>query len=444
MKKINLDHQKTSLVTAQEFDSFAHELTPELKRINKILAQGYEAAYETAYASLNVPSDHAILESVQAVIESKKALEPSALVLVGIGGSNLGTIAVHEALNGLFYNEKNPTIKLYCADTVDTDKLNDQRLLVEQELKKGKNIILNVVTKSGSTTETIANFELFLNLLKKYKPDNYQSSVVVTTDKGSKFAAYAKGQKFSVLEIPPRVGGRYSIFTAVGLFPLGLLGINITQLCAGARDIMPQCVDMNVAKNPAATSALLKYILYQQHIMINDLFVFSTSLISFGLWYRQLMGESIGKEFNRNNQRVEVGITPTVSVGSTDLHSVGQLYLGGPRDKFTTFITVEQQKTDLKVPNMPEFEPFVAQIQGKKFSTIMDAILKGVQLAYANGQRPFNTVTLPVLDEATIGQLLQMYMVEMMYLGYLFDVNPFDQPNVESYKQETRRILENE
>lgn len=444
MKKINLTYQKTSLITNQEFESFAHELAPELKRVNKILSQGYTAAYETAYASLLVPSDHAIVESVSAMIAEKKALNPSTFVLVGIGGSNLGTLAIHEAINGTLYNEKNPPIKFYCADTVDAVKLSDQYHVVEQELKKGNNIILNVVTKSGTTTETIANFELFLNLLKKYKPKDFHTYVVVTTDKGSKFAAFAGEQKFSVLEIPRRVGGRYSVFTAVGLFPLGFMGINIEQLCAGARDVSASCLDTHAAKNPAAVSALLKYIFYQQNILIHDMFVFSPLLASVGAWYRQLVGESIGKEFNRNNQRVEAGITPTVSVGSTDLHSVGQLYLGGPRDKFTTFVSVEQNKTDLKVPNMPELESFVPQIQGKKFSTIMDAIFQGVQRAYEKSQRPFTTITLPALDEASLGQLLQMHMIEMMYLGYLLDVNPFDQPNVEAYKKETRRILANE
>ncbi len=440
MKKINFQYQKTTLIGSQEFESFAHELVPELKRIQHELNKGYE----TAYASINVPSDSLILEQVQSLIAEKKALKPTAFVLVGIGGSNLGTVAVHEAINGTFYNEKNPSIKFYCADTVDTDKLHDQLVLVEQELKSGNNIILNVVTKSGSTTETIANFEFFLNLLKKYKPKDFHTNVVVTTDRGSKFSEFAREKNFSVLEVPPLVGGRYSIFTAVGLFPLGFLGINIQEFLAGARDILPSCVETSVSKNPAASSAVVKYILYQQQITINDLFIFVPALASTGLWYRQLMGESIGKEFNRNGQRVEVGITPTVSLGSADLHSVGQLYLGGPRDKFTTFITVEHHKTDLSVPVMPEFESLVAQIQGKKFSTIMDAILKGVQATYRNLQRPYCTVELPVLDAASVGQLMQMYMIEMMYLGYLLDVNPFDQPNVEAYKQETRKILAHE
>jgi glucose-6-phosphate isomerase len=244
-----------------------------------------------------------------------------------------------------------------------------------------------------------------------------------------------------LLEIPQKVGGRYSVFTAVGLFPLRLLGIDIAQLIKGAQDAIKVCTSEQVKQNPAAISALLKHTHYQQCVNINDMFVFSTRLFSTGLWYRQLMGESIGKEFDTTHQRVEVGITPTVSVGSTDLHSVGQLYLGGPRDKFTTFVTVQEYASDLTLPQMPEFEPFVAKIQGKKLSVIMNAILQGVQEAYATHQRPFCTVKLERIDAYSMGQLLQRYMIEMMYLGFLFDVNPFDQPNVESYKNVTRKIL---
>ena len=153
------------------------------------------------------------------------------------------------------------------------------------------------------------------------------------------------------------------------------------------------------------------------------------------------MGESIGKELNSNNQRVEVGITPTVSIGSTDLHSVGQLYLGGPRDKFTTFVTAKQRTTATTLPVMQELEPFVAHIQGKPITVLMDAIVQGVQAACRTGKRPYCSIQLPDTSAHTMGQVLQFFMIEMIYLGYLFDENPFDQPNVESYKKETRRIL---
>lgn len=440
MKLFTFDYKDTSLLVGIELEHVTKELIPEIKRIQRALTTGYT----TDYASINLPADTQAFNHVYEIVRAKKELKPSLLVLIGIGGSNLGTIAVHEAMHGPLYNQKNPPIKFLCADTLDSDVLTDQLKLVEQELKNGNTVLVNVVTKSGSTTETIANFELFLALLKKHKPENFHEYVIVTTDIQSKFSIYAQEHQFTVLEIPAKVGGRYSVLSAVGLFPLGILGIDIKALIQGAQQIISFCTSENIQENPAALSALLKYAHYQQCVNINDMFLFATPLAQIGAWYRQLMGESIGKEFNRNNQKIEVGITPTVSMGSTDLHSVGQLYLGGPRDKFTTFISVEKRNTDLEVPNMPEFESFVAKIQKKKLSSIMDAILQGVQAAYKDNNRPFCSLRLPVIDAQTLGALLQMYMIEMMYLGFLFDVNPFDQPNVESYKKETRKILANE
>jgi len=154
------------------------------------------------------------------------------------------------------------------------------------------------------------------------------------------------------------------------------------------------------------------------------------------------MGESIGKEFNKEKERVFEGITPTVSIGSVDLHSMAQIYLGGPYDKFTTFVNVKQNNSDVTVPNLSEYSKLVDVIQGKKLKEIMDAISIGTQTAFKKGERPFMEITLPDKTEYSIGQLLQLKMMEMMYLGFLLNVNPFDQPNVEDYKIETRKILE--
>jgi glucose-6-phosphate isomerase len=148
------------------------------------------------------------------------------------------------------------------------------------------------------------------------------------------------------------------------------------------------------------------------------------------------MGESLGK--------ANIGLTPTVSIGSTDLHSVGQLYLGGAKNKFTTFVSTQKQKHTVKIPNFKEFDVLVENIQNKSLSFIMDSILHGVQKAYKNNHVPFCTVVLPEINAYYVGQFLQLSMLEMIYLGKLLKVNPFDQPHVELYKQETRKILAHE
>ena len=179
---------------------------------------------------------------------------------------------------------------------------------------------------------------------------------------------------------------------------------------------------------------------YKKGANIHDTFVFSKYLRNFGQWYRQLVGESVGKKFDKEGDLVEVGVTPTVSVGTVDLHSVAQLYLGGPQDKFTTFVTVKP-KSHMFVPHIDEFNMFVENIQGKSVSFIMDSIFGGVTAAYKNDGRPFASVGLPVVDEYCVGQLLQWKMLEIIYLGELLNVNPFDQPQVELYKKETRELL---
>ena len=250
----------------------------------------------------------------------------------------------------------------------------------------------------------------------------------------------AQKNKYSVLAIPTNVGGRFSVLSAVGLFPLGMVHMPIYDLLAGAASMISLATNA-LEYNVVAQSAATLYAQYSKGIVIQDMFVFSHQLRSIGAWYRQLMGESIGKQNDRQGKIVERGITPTVSIGSVDLHSVGQLYLGGPRDKCSMFVTVEKTEHEIFVPHLAEFEQSVANIQGKSVSFIMQAIIQGVKTAYQKQQRPFVGLMLPEISAWHIGELLQFKMIEIMYLGYLLDVNPFDQPNVELYKTETRKLL---
>jgi len=154
------------------------------------------------------------------------------------------------------------------------------------------------------------------------------------------------------------------------------------------------------------------------------------------------MAESLGKEFNKKGETVNIGITPVISMGSTDLHSMAQLYLGGPYDKFTMFLSVENSNSHVNVPTLKGYSKLVYGIQGKSLESIMSAIMEGTKAAFRKGKRPFMEVKLPCKSEYYIGQFLQFKMIETIYLGFLLGVNPFDQPNVESYKEETRKILQ--
>jgi glucose-6-phosphate isomerase len=278
-------------------------------------------------------------------------------------------------------------------------------------------------------------------LLRRHKRD-HENCITVTSDKDSELWNIAIREGFNVLEIPKRVGGRYSVFSPVGLFPLGLLGINIERLLNGAKSMNEACIDTNIENNPAAISATIRYLHYVSGKNISDLFLFANDLESLGKWCRQLMAESLGKEFNKKGETVNIGMTPVVSIGSTDLHSMAQLCLGGPYDKFTTFLSVENSNSHVNVPRLKGYSELVHGIQGKSLESIMSAIVEGTKAAFRKGRRPFVEVKLPCKSEYPVGQFLQFKMIETIYLGHLLDVNPFDQPNVESYKEETRKILQ--
>jgi len=426
-----------------ELEKLGRTAEREIQRISQAMAQGKNAErYVSEYASVNLPSDEAMRNNIKQMVAQKQELQPTVLVVIGIGGSNLGAMAVHEALFGRFYNEYMPNIKLYFVDTIDSDGLNDILLLIEQEFEVGSSVIVNVVSKSGNTTEVTANFEIFYEIMQDVYGATFSDYMVITTDYGSPLWHFAQQHHISCLEIPKNVGGRYSVFSAAALFPLALIGVNIDDLCRGAQDMLNVCTSLALEDNPAVLSAAALAHYYGQGYAIHDTFLFSVDLHKLGLWYRQLMAESIGKEYSQSGKQVFAGMTPTVSIGSTDLHSVAQLYLAGPYDKITTFVTVEKNKSDIVVPPRREFESLMPFIQDKSLNSIMDAIVRGTQAAYTKSNRPFMSIILPEKTEYFIGQYLQVMMLQTIYLGFLLEVNPFDQPNVQLYKDETRKLLQ--
>ncbi len=417
----------------------AEEVRPEIERVRNALSTGYE----DDRCSVNLLDDEDMLNTVKDAIEEKLSLEPEYLIIIGIGGSNLGTLAVQEAVLGKLYNLMAPRIKVLYADTVDSDLIGSIIKIVKPVLRRNGNILLNVVSKSGITTETVANFRILLDLLKKHKKE-YKDYVVATCDRDSELWSLAVKEGFTTLEIPLKVGGRYSVFSPVGLFPLGLLGVRIEELLRGARQMRGACIDTDLERNPAAITASIQFIHYKRGKNISDYFFFSSDLESMGKWCRQLIAESLGKEFDLDGRRVNVGITPTVSVGSTDLHSVAQLYLGGPHDKFITFISIRKSRLRPHVPRTNGYSDLVSGMDGRSLDEILSAILEGTKEAFRKDKRPFIEISLPDKSEGSIGQFMQLKMIETMYLGHLLNVNPFDQPDVEKYKRETRRILAGE
>lgn len=418
-------------ISPDELQKLHRQLLPEIKRI----ATAHTRGYTTEYASVALPFDTTMHQNVDTVIAAKKSLHPSMLIIIGIGGSNLGTLAVMQALRGIFYNDQ--AMQCYFADSVDPRYTQSLYTMMQQALIRGNNVLLTIISKSGTTTETIANAQLFTALLMQYKK-NYQEYLVVISDEGSVLWQIAQKQGISCLQIPTNVGGRFSVFSPVGLFPLGMLDIDIKALLKGAASV--QALTQTFDNNPAAVSAALLYAQYQKGIVIHDMFFFVAQCEGIGRWYRQLLAESIGKIQTNNGQSVRIGITPTISIGSVDLHSMAQLYLAGPHNRMTTFIW-EQALSDVRVPSGTPFDRILPMIHHKKLSTLMHAMVKGTQKAYEHEKLPYMSIELPQISAYYIGQFMQLKMMEIMYLGALFQVNPFNQPHVELYKEETRKIL---
>lgn len=350
----------------------------------------------------------------------------------------MGTLAVEQALRGVYANTTRQGIAFYCADTIDTDQTYQLCAIARDFLENGREIVLNIVSKSGTTTETLVNASIFVDLLRSYRPETYHDWVVITSDEGSPLMEYAEQHDVTSLTIPQQLGGRFSVLSAVGMFPLALLGVDIDALQAGAREATQACLEDH-EENPAMLSAIILYQHYAHGRNIHDTFLFAPGLRCVGEWYRQLMGESIGKKKGKDDQTIRVGITPTVSVGTLDLHSVAQLYLAGPYDKFTTFVYTKQHSNGVTIPDAG----FVHKlpVSGRSVAEVKDAVLKGVKRAYQGEDRPYVSLAMADTSETSLGQLLQFKMFEIVYLGILLQINPFDQPQVELYKQETRDIL---
>lgn len=426
----DLDKDETFQGLLQATEDYTH-------RLRDIAASG---AYDEYESSICLPSDDDLLERVDTLADRKAGANLRYHIVVGIGGSNLGTKAVYEAIHSqseVLTPEQFP--KLLFAETTDPTWLKLLHRLL-QDVTSPDHLLISIISKSGGTTETLANFEIIMGMLREQFASDCTERVTAITDEGSDLWEQARAGGIDCLAIPSPVGGRYSVLSAVGLFPLRTIGVDVAALRQGAAEMRDACLEPD-SWNPAARSATVLAYHCGEGKTINDNFFFHPELESTGKWYRQLMGESIGKAESLEGKPLNTGITPTVSLGSTDLHSVGQLYLGGPKDKLTTFVYA-RSTTDLDIPGdrvFPELNPTIA---GSSARQILDAILEGVKVAYRQADLPYMEVTMERVDAAAMGAYLQFKMLEMMYLGVLLNVNSFTQPNVESYKTETKRILE--
>ena len=357
------------------------------------------------------------------------------LVVLGIGGSALGAEAIQEAcLGSVVPGEARPgQKKLTVLDTLDPDYLS--RFLDSLDLEK---TAFNVVSKSGNTVETMSQFLIVYDRLKKSLGEkNFRSHLIMTTDpEQGALRRLCREENLESFEILKGVGGRFSVLSPVGLFPAAFLGISIQELTEGARHMDRRCQLEDLWTNPAAMLSLVVWLLHQkkscnQWVVMN----YSENLRSTQDWFGQLVAESLGKEKSLEGKIVNAGITPILSSGPRDQHSQVQLYSEGPRDKMVMFWQQEQFNKDLVVPEIFSEVDSLGYLGGKKLSDILYAEMLATEQALKEAGVPNFKMTVLQSDAYSLGQIFYLYEVSTVYLGGLLNVNPYDQPGVELGKK---------
>ncbi|MCA9383228.1 hypothetical protein KC909_02580 [Candidatus Dojkabacteria bacterium] len=407
----------------EEMNSLADDL---FGYIEDIKTEVNEEGYDSYESSVELPFDEDYISKSYELADRYDDEAFTKVIVIGIGGSNLGTWAIYSALEA----ER----EMLFADTVDPEGIAELIYEIQDAYENDERVLLVYISKSGSTTESAANFGVLADELSKYE-DDLSQNVVVISNEGSKLWKYAERMNYGRLVIPGPVGGRYSVLTSVGIFPLAFAGIDTENLLQGAKDMAKKCLEKDLDENLALQSALAIYLNYKHENKLHNSFIFTKRLAKFGAWYRQLTAESLGKD--------GLGIMPEISIGTTDLHSVAQFYFDGSVPMFTTFISVENPDYDYKVSDNLGLGELVENIEGKSLKDIMQAILSGVKESYKERNMNFGEITLEDISAYNYGALLQMKMLEVMFLGKLLNINAFDQPAVELYKEATRKILEN-
>ena len=365
-------------------------------------------------------------------------------VVLGIGGSALGPIAVHQALRHLHYNDlsddKRGGPRFYVEDNIDPERM--QALLDVIDIKE---TCFNIITKSGATAETMSQYLIISDLLKKEVGNGWQQHIIATTDmqKGN-LIQLAKQENFKLFYIPSSVGGRFSELSPVGLLAAAVCGIDIRMLLNGAKCMDEKCASSNLWENPALLQAVIQYVAMEEMgINIQVMMPYADSLKHMADWFCQLWAESLGKNVTRKGMAVNVGQTPVKSLGVTDQHSQLQLYTEGPYDKIVTFLKVEAFRAQVPIPHGCEDFPDVAFLGGKSLNQLIEAERQGTEYALLRAGRMSQTITLPVINAHTIGQLLYFFMLVTAYAGELLDIDAFNQPGVEESKIASYAVLGN-
>jgi glucose-6-phosphate isomerase len=416
-------------------------LTPKLKSLITMIEKE-RAAGDHRYRDL--PHQRKMLRQVQAAAKRYRPKTDN-LVVLGIGGSALGNVALQQALNPATYNllprSKRKGPRLFVLDNVDPAYVGAVLDFVGGDLKR---TLFNVISKSGETAETAAQFLIIRDLLrKKLGPAAAKRQILVTTDPArGTMRGIVDAEGFESLEVPDGVGGRFSVFSAVGLFSAAMCNIDVAGMLQGAAAMDQRVQSTAVRQNPAAMLAAIHYLYYKAGKPLHVMMPYSNQLYGLADWFRQLWAESLGKRLSADGKReVFEGPTPIKALGTTDQHSQVQLYREGPNDKIVTFLEIADYGRDLTIPKQLAHVDAMAYLGNQRLSKLINAEKVATEKAMLASDRPCLTVRFPRISASTVGQFIYLYEAATTITGRLLNIDPYDQPGVELGKKITFHLM---
>jgi glucose-6-phosphate isomerase len=421
-------------------DADLDELTPRLDLLQQDLATR-RASGQLAFMELPYQT-----EGLKEIRQVAKPLSEWCwdLVVLGVGGSALGARALHQALRPPQHNKfpmarRNHKLGLWVTDNIDPDYCFG--LLDGLDMRR---VGFNVVSKSGHTMETLAQFQWAYQLLKNRLGEaQARERLIITTDpENGPLRSLARQAGLPSLPVPPDVGGRFSVLSAVGLLPAALTGIDLEELLAGARFMDQRLKESAPDRNPAFRLAALWYLFATvKHCPILVFMPYANALGGLADWFGQLWAESLGKQHEVQGQVVHTGSTPVKAMGSTDLHSQFQLYMAGPADKLITFLAVDKFEHNVEVPDLFPGQPDLDFLGGQSLNELIRAERQAAAFHLMQAGRPNLTLHIPEVNPFTVGQLIYLLEVATVAAGFFYGVNAFDQPEVAGYKRTTYGLL---
>ncbi|MFB0519053.1 MAG: glucose-6-phosphate isomerase [Acidobacteriota bacterium] len=443
-RRVRYDYTNSLAAVVGEKHGVPHEELKRFAKDNQYILKEFRRKEEKGELGFTqLPSTVEYREQVSRFLLKAKG-KFDYLVVLGIGGSALGLVALQEALKPEAKIPYAPPSRrvfpsLHVVDNVDPSLVSS--VLNRVDLNR---TLINVISKSGSTLETLANFLVFRSaLIEAVGYANHPRHIVVTTTMGEGYLfELAQKEGYQLFGIPRNVGGRFSVLSPVGLLPAGLIGIDLMELLAGAHYMKELCHSLPSMENIPFLSAVIQHLLDTRRGKgIQVFFAYSSLLRGLARWYQQLWAESLGKRLNRQGEEVFCGQTPLVSIGTTDQHSLLQLFAEGPNNKSITFLEVSHLPDQLIIEEEPSPHEITDYLKGKSLQEVLLAERRATELSLTSSARPNTTFILPEISPFTLGELIYLFELQTAYAGELYRVNPYDQPGVEEGKRTAYAML---